>query len=58
MSAFEIAFLTLVVAAFGTFGVTLASVAWYCRDRTVRTPAVARARQSSPAPSQYLETGR
>jgi hypothetical protein len=28
--------LTLIIAAFVTFGVTLASVSWYCRDTTNR----------------------
>lgn len=36
MPLLDMVVLTLIIAAFVTFGVTLASVSWYCRDTTNR----------------------
>jgi hypothetical protein len=40
MSAFEIGFLSFVVACFGLFAVVLGGTAWYCRDRPTKVVRV------------------
>jgi hypothetical protein len=37
MSAFEVAFLTLVVTSFGLFALVLAGTAWHTRDRHAKS---------------------